>query len=162
MRLVPGKIPPPSELGKLTSYNFEVSWGGLWVSLNDEINYRIHPDTGQQKARSYRQIKTSSPIVEGDQLIHAVPDMVVETIKIWVYGQDMADFEDNMEGLEKLFEQFSFNIRVTKNNHREVWKCQMATQMTQEKGHVWMHHEMGIFGVTVPRYPTISRERIDL
>lgn len=143
---------------ELNNYSLEVSYGSLWVNLNDHVNYVVHADSTSSSVKSFRQIKAVSPIVEGDVLLHSVPDMVAETIKVWVYGNFQTEFEENMEILEKLFEQFRYQVRVTKNEHREVWECRMADTISVEINQASIHAMMGLFTVSVTRQPTVHRE----
>jgi hypothetical protein len=145
---------------QLTNYSLEVSYGAQWINLNDHERFVIHADTTPNRAKTYRQVKATSQVVEGDVLLHSVQDMVVETVKVLVYGQDHVDMEDNLLLVETLFEQFKFEVRQTKNEYREIWLCQAATTMTIETGQVYLHNQMAVIAAQIPRYPTVDRERI--
>lgn len=145
---------------ELETYAFEVSYGLQWVNLNDHQRFIIAGDAMANRAKSFRQTKATSQITEGDVLIHSVAEMVAETVKVQAYGYDQADLEDNIATLEALFEQFSYQVRVTKNNFREIWTCQASPNITIEAGQVYLHNMMGIVTAVVPRQPTMTRERL--
>jgi len=145
---------------QLTNFSMEISYGAQWIELNDHERYIVHAETLQQRQKSFRRITASSAIVEGDVLVHSVADMITETVKVIVSGQDMIDMHDNVSELEALFEQFSYTIRVTKNDYREAWTCQAAPAINVEGGQVYLHNAMAIVSAQVPRYPAVVRERL--
>lgn len=138
----------------------EVSWGSTWVNINDGERYVINADvTRQQTSRSWRKVTSQSPVLAGNYLVHAVPEMVSEDIGVWVYGIDQTDVADNLFTLQELFEQFDFRVRWTTNEYRETWRCQLA-EVSTARGHVYTHNMMAAAQFRIPRYPDIERERI--
>lgn len=137
----------------------EVTYGATWVSLNTD-QFRINAqETLDNSRKGWRKITAQSPILGGDYLVHAVPDMVTETVSVWVHGTDQSDLADNRHLLEMLFEQFDFRMRWTFNEYREYWQCQLA-EATVSRGQVWSHNQMALMSFVVPRYPEVTRERI--
>lgn len=137
----------------------EITWGGEWISLQDgrfQINAQ---NTRETSNKSWRKVVTSSPILGGDYLVHAVPEMVTESISVWVRGQSQTDLNDNFWMLDELFSQFSYSIRWTLNEYREYWRCQLA-EASSSRGQVWTHSQMALSTFQVPRYPDVTRERI--
>lgn len=148
----------PAETG-LGYLAVEVSYGSRWLNLNDGVVYRIAAEqTRDTSAKSWRKTTTDSPILGGNYLIHAVPDMVAEQIGVWCYGADQTDVSDNMFTLLEVFEQYEYSIRWTLNEYRETWRCQLA-DATLSRGQVWTHSQMALAHFTVPRYPDVTRER---
>lgn len=138
----------------------EVSYGSRWVSLNDGLVYKISADgTRDSTAKTWRKTVADSPILGGNYLVHAVPDMVTEQIGIWVYGGTQTEVSDNLFGLTDLFEQYDFRIRWTFDEYREYWRCQLA-DATVSRNQVWTHNLMALASFTVPRYPDVTREHI--
>lgn len=138
----------------------EVSWGSRWIPLNDGFNYKISADqTRDTSAKSWRKVITDSPILGGNYLVHAVPDMVMEQLAVWVYGTTQTEVSDNLFTLTELFEQYDYRVRWTLNEHREYWRCQLADS-SMSRGQVWTHNLMALANFTVPRYPDVLRERI--
>ena len=138
----------------------EVSWGSQWVNLNDGDIYKISGDnTRDSTQKTWRKVTADSPILGGNYLIHAVPEMVGEQIGVWVYGQTQTDLSDNLFTLMELFEQYDYRIRWTFDEYREYWRCQLA-DASMSRGQVWTHNLMAKADFAIPRYPDVSREHI--
>lgn len=138
----------------------EVSWGSTWVNINDGEKYKINGDTTRdQVTRGHRKVVAESPVLGGNYLVHAVPNMVDEQVSVWVNGADQVDLSENFVALSDLFEQYDYRIRWTYDNYREIWRCQLADS-TYSRGRVWTHNLMALQNFTVPRYPEVERERI--
>ena len=138
----------------------EVSWGSRWVNINDGDIYKISGDeTRDSTAKTWRKVTADSPILGGNYLIHAVPEMVAEQIAVWVYGQSQTELSDNLFTLTELFEQYDFRIRWTFDEYRETWRCQLA-DATLGRGQVWTHSTMAKASFAVPRYPDVTREHV--
>lgn len=156
---IPYGITDPDQKG-LTYLGCEISYGGQWVDLNDGQVFKINgQNTLESTQKTWRKITTTSPILGGDYLIHATPDMVNENVSVWIYGNSQSDLSDNFFFLEQLFEQFDFRIRWTFNEYREYWRCQLA-EANSSRGQVWAHNQMAMSSFTVPRFPDVTRERI--
>jgi len=138
----------------------EISWGTRWVNLNDGLTYQICAEgTRDSTQKSWRKTTAESPILGGNYLIHAVPDMISEQVGVWIYGGTQTEVSDNLFTLLGLFEQYDFRIRWTFDEYREYWRCQLSeTQIS--RGQVWTHNLMAQVTATVPRYPDVSREYI--
>jgi len=158
-RTIPYAITDPAQEG-LNYLAVEISYGGEWININDGDRYRIAADnTRNATNKSWRKVTATSPVLGGDYLVHAVPEMVSEQIGVWIHGNNQSDLADNLFFLEELFEQFDYRIRWTFNEYREYWRCQLA-EASFARGHVWTHSQMAQSTFTVPRYPDVSRERI--
>ncbi len=146
---------------KLNYFACEVSYAGQWVNLNDGERFKIDAEaTRDSTQKSWRTIKASSPILGGDYLIHAVPEMVMETVGVWVLGGSAVDANDNYWTVMELFEQLDYRIRWTFDNYREYWRCQLA-ESSSARGQVWSHNHMAKVQFSVPRYPNVTTERVD-
>lgn len=143
---------------ELTYTKLEISMGGTWIDLNDGIKYIVSAGTRDNAAKSWRKITAQSAVLGGSYLVHAVPEMVTETVAIWVHGNDQTDLADNFFFLDELFEQPSYRLRWTLNEYREYWDCQLA-DAAYSRGQVWTHSTMAQSTYTVPRYPRVTRER---
>lgn len=156
---IPYAISDPDQEG-LQYLAVEISYGGEWVDLNDGQRFKINAEgTRDNTSKSWRKITAQSPILGGDYLIHAVPNMVSEQVGVWVYGNTQTDLADNFFFLEELFEQLDYRLRWTTNEYRETWRCQLA-EASSGRGQVWTHSQMAVSTFTVPRYPDVARERI--
>jgi len=148
-------------MSDLDYLDVEVSYGTRWVSLNDGVTYQISAnDTRDSATKSYRRVVAQSMVLGGDYLVHAVPNMVNEQVTVWVRGQDQIELAENLERLEELFEQMDFRMRWTYNDYRETWVCQLP-DVSFSRGQVWTHNAMAIMSFQVPRYPDVTRERIE-
>lgn len=157
VRAKPFVSEPETGLGYLA---VEVSYGSRWVNLNDGAVYKISGDqTRDTTTKSWRKVTADSPVLGGNYLVHAVPDMVNEQVAVWVYGASQSEVADNLFGLVRLFEQYDFRIRWTTDDYREYWRCQLA-EAAMSRGQVWTHSLMAMAAFTVPRYPDVTRERI--
>jgi hypothetical protein len=137
----------------------DISYGSRWVNLNDHQNYRIAAEqTRDTTSRTWRKTTADSPILGGNYLIHAVPEMVSEQVTVWCYGADQSEVSDNLYTLVELFEQYDYRIRWTLNEHMETWRCQLA-EASMSRGQVWTHNLMALAHFVVPRYPDVVRER---
>jgi len=138
----------------------EISYGSRWVNLNDKISYEIASEgTRDSTGKTWRKVTTTSPILGGDFLIHAVPEMVGEHLGVWVRGTTQTEVSDNLFHLTDLFEQYDYRIRWTFDEYREYWRCQLA-DATMSRGQVWTHSLMAKADFAIPRYPTVTREHI--
>lgn len=159
MKNIPFAITDPDEKG-LTYLACEISYGGEWVNLNDGEQFRLNAqNTRDTTSKTWRKITATSPILGGNYLVHAVPEMVNEQVSVWVHGNTQTDLSDNFFFLTELFEQFDYRIRWTFNEYREYWRCQIA-EASSSRGQVWTHSQMAMCTFTVPRYPDVERERI--
>ena len=138
----------------------EISWGSTWVNINNGEQYKINSEqTRDSASKTWRKTLADSPVLGGNYLVHAVPEMVTEQLSVWVYGSDQADLSENYYGLERLFEQYDFRIRWTFDDYREYWRCQLP-DVTYSRGHVWTHNLMAIMNFQIPRYPDVTTELV--
>lgn len=144
----------------LKVFDCEISYGSRWIDLNDSEKFKIGGDsTRDGTSKSWRKITAQSPVLGGEYIVHAVPDMISEQISIWVYGRTQTDLHDNFWFLDQLFEQMDYRIRWTTNEYRETWRCQMA-DASYSRAQVWTHNMMAQSTFTVPRFPDVTRERV--
>ena len=150
-----GIVPERSALNYLA---VEVSWGSAWTNINDGERFRVGSEgTRDNVNKTYRKTVAESPILGGNYLIHAVPDMVTESVSVWVYGTNQTDLNDNYYMLEELFSQMDFRIRWTLDEYVETWRCQLS-EMSSSRAQVYTHARMAKMAFQVPRYPDVTRE----
>lgn len=156
---IPFAVTSPDEEG-LTYLAVEISYAGQWVNINDGDRFRISAEaTRDNTSKTWRKVTAQSPILGGDYLVHAVPEMMQEQVGVWVYGNTQSDLADNIFFLTDMFEQLDYRLRWTTNEYRETWTCQVADSSTG-RGHVWTHNQMAVCTFTVPRYPRVFREHV--
>lgn len=135
----------------------EISWGSRWINLNDGATYRISAqgtrDTG---ARNWKKTTVESPVLAGNYLVHAVPDMMTQQVMVWVHGDSQTELGENYHTLLDLFSQWSYRLRWTLDEYQETWNCQLA-DASVSRNHVWTHSLMAAATFTVPVYPDVER-----
>lgn len=142
--------------------NVEFSWRGEWFTVEyPEAGYRVHADSFAQRATEWRRSTATSPIMDGDVLVHATKGMVAHQIGVYVSGEDQSELTERILALEEVLSQFSFRMRFTKDSIRETHLCQLPTNFSVEGGHVLMHNNMAIVRATIPAYPDPTTERLD-
>lgn len=155
---IPYQYSPPLNDG-LTYLSVQASYGGLWIDLNDEEKYRISAtNTRDTSSKTWRKITAQSPVLGGTYLVHAVPEMITEQVSIFIHGTDQADLADNLFFLDEIFEQPSFQLKWYTNDYLETWDCQLA-DASYQRGQVWTHSTMALTTYSVPRFPTVKRDR---
>lgn len=138
----------------------EISYGGIWVDLNDVDRFQIAAtNTRDNTSKTFRKITTTSPVLGGTYLVHAVPELVSEQVSIYVRGSTQTELADNFFFLDQLFEQLSYQLRWTYNEYRETWDCQLA-DASYSRGQVMTHSVMAMSTYTVPRFPRVTRESV--
>lgn len=144
----------------LNYLDVEITFGSQWISLNDHDRFVINgAETRDQSQKSFRKVTADSIVLGGSYLVHAVPDMIVERVGLWVHGQDQSDMADNYFFALDLFEQMDFRIRWTMEDYREYWHCQLADSVSS-RNQVWTHNQMAGITFNVPRFPDVARERV--
>jgi hypothetical protein len=112
------------------------------VNINDGEAFKVSGDgTLETTTQTWRKVTAESPILGGNYLVHAVPEMVAETISVWVYGQDQGDLSNNFTLLDDLFSQWDYRIRWTFDDYRETWRCQLA-DASYSRGQTLTHNLM--------------------
>ena len=130
------------------------------MNLNDGEIYKIAGDgTRDSTAKTWRKVTADSPILGGNYLIHAVPEMVAEQIGVWVYGQTQTELSDNLFGLRSCSSSTTTGSGGRSMSTGSTWRCQLA-DATMSRGQVWTHSLMAKAEFTVPRYPDVTREHI--
>lgn len=145
---------------QLGYFGCQVSYFGSWINLNDGLNYRVATDptlTSSQKTR--RKIVATSPVLDGEYLLHATTAMVSEPVKVWVYGADFADLNSNILTLESVYDQYNYRMKWTWDTYVETWACQMS-DITIERSQVYSHSIMAAVTAQVSRMPDATREEI--
>src|SRR5690348_4876758 len=111
---------------RLRSFNLEISYQDQWVSLNDHARYVVTSE-GLGNSQTTRKRETvTSPFYDGEYEVHSVKENVKETIGVYVLGQSQSMLTENILLLVDAFEQSVYNLRLTLDEHREVWICNSA------------------------------------
>jgi hypothetical protein len=127
---------------------------GKWLSLNDHYNYTIGGDSFASSTQQFRKNTVSSPYVEGEYQISAVPSNTTEKIVVYVGGVTWLDCQNNIYRLIDAFTQNKYLIRRDVGVNRETWTCWTAEYDVQF-GRVYVHNRYVPVSLTVPRLPKI-------
>lgn len=156
---MPGYPATEPKVSGLSTFYLEVSWGGQWYNLNDSVRYKAGAETLTGSQVVWRKVMAASPVAEGNYLVHAVKDLQNEQLQVYVHGQSQNDLNENVYRIEQLFSQLDYRIRLTFDDYREYWRCQPA-DWTLSRNQTLTHNTMAVFDLTVPRFPTVTREMI--
>lgn len=144
---------------EMSEFDVEVSYGAEWVSLNDQLNFRVAVEGFGNKTQTRRRITAASPYYDGTFVIHTTQENVEEAISVWVYGTSQNHVTENLLMLETLFDQATYNIRVRMDDHQETWLCWPA-DYSIDRSHVMAHNVMALMKLTITRMPAVSYEVI--
>ena len=135
----------------------EISNGpGVWVDLNDSLNYKVAGgETRDGRAVQWRRIVATNPVMEGEYLVHAVKEKVIETVNLYVLSDSQVELATNISTLENLFSQFSYQLKFTFDSSVEIWDC-WAADYVLSRSAVWTHSKMAMFSAQVPRFPDVT------
>lgn len=126
------------------------------LNLNDGTAYAVAGDsTREQVAVSYNQVTATNPTMAGQYLVHSVPQMVSETVKIWVYGTSQVQVQQRYQALKTAFENWAYQLHWTFADYSETWNCNAVTQLNSEMGASMLHNYMAAVTLTVPRFPAV-------
>lgn len=140
------------------SLGIEVSYAGLWRSLNDRVHYVTMVDGFGVIEQTHRRKTVSSDFYAGDYTVRAVPESVKRTWKVLVQGSNQTDLESAVwDDLVPWFRQDVYNVRVMKNEVVETYQCEKADYAI-DQSHVYLHNCRAVVSLTFSSRPTVSRE----
>lgn len=126
---------------------------GLWLDLNDLVNYRVASSSFDTYAQSWRRIMVNSPYMEGSYQVHAVPENVNETVDIYVYGATFADANANLELLLEAFRQSTYKVARAIEGADQAWTC-LTADYSVKTTNVFANSKMILVSFSIPRLPT--------
>lgn len=126
---------------------------GLWLDLNDLINYRVAASSFDTYAQSWRRVMVNSPYMEGSYQVHAVPENVNETVDIYVYGETFIAANANLELLLEAFRQPSYQIARSLEGADQTWTC-LTADYSVKTSNVYVNNKLILVSFSIPRLPT--------
>jgi hypothetical protein len=139
----------------------EVSYAGLWHSLNDHFNYRMGTEGFGVAEQTRRRKSVSNDFFEGDFEVRSVRASVKRTLDVWVYGADQVEVQENIARLvdedSGWFSQDAYNVRVRLNEYAETWLCDSA-DYSVDGSHIFLHNCMARVRLTFSTAPKVSKE----
>ena len=152
-----GPVRPVTKDLSMEYFSIEVSYGNVWVSLNDHVNFRVAVDGFGEKAYQRRRTTATSPYYDGTFLVHSTMENVQEGVTVYVTGASQNHVTENLLLLEEIFSQDSYLIRQQMDDHVETWSCQ-AADYTITRGHIEMHNVRATMKLSIPRLPKVTYE----
>jgi hypothetical protein len=126
------------------------------TDLNDGTDYKVSAqDTRQSIERTYNQITATSVALAGEYLVHSVPEMVSETVQLWVYGTTQTQVFARYQALITAFENPTYQLAWTFADYSEHWNCNAAKQIVANISQTMLHNYLAQVSVSVPRFPTV-------
>ena len=126
------------------------------INLNDHSSYAISADATRDRVSvSYRQINATSPALAGDYLVHSVPEMVTESVQIWVYASTQTQLAARYKALRDAFEHWQYQLAWSWADYSEHWNCNAAKSIDANMGQGMLHNYMAQVTLQVPRFPTV-------
>lgn len=141
------------------SVDAEISYNGLWWSLNDHYRFRLGVEGFGQHDQTFRRKTVTSSAFNGEYTVGSVKDNTKRTWQVIVRGSDQTELEQNKKDAIDWFTQDAFNVRVKFNEYMETWLCDQADYSVNQT-HVNLHNCLAILTFTFSVHPTISREII--
>lgn len=155
----PGQVSPTPKI-KLSRFDVDVFNGSRWVPLNDHLNYEVGANSLTATQQSRRNHTASSPLYDGEWIVHSSLSNTQETLQVYVYGSDQNQLALNIQDLIDWFSQGFYRLRVIRNNDVEVYDCFPADYQV-DRSHVLSHNGRASVTFTVPRLPQITREVVE-
>lgn len=140
-------------------FDVEVSWNDQWISLNDHVRFVLGAESLGERTVSRRRTTITSPFYDGEYEVHSVRENVKEVLQVYVLGPSQSQVTEHLLLLEDAFEQFVYNVRVTMDEHREVWTCQSA-DWSVDRSHVNAHNVRAHMRIEIPRLPKVAYEAV--
>lgn len=125
------------------------------IDLNDHTGYAIGADSRNQTQLSYSQIKATSPALAGEYLIHSTPQMVTESVQVYIYGLTQTSVQTRYKALMAAFEHWSYQLAWSWGDYSEHWNCNAVASVNANFGQGMLHNYMGLVTLSVPRFPTV-------
>jgi hypothetical protein len=136
-------------------FNADVSYAGVWRSINDYGHYRTAAEGFGNTSQTFRRIELTSSFYAGTYDVNHVPDSTKRSLVVWVRGVNFEDLSTARDALIDWFTQDDFLVRITRDETMEYWQCDCADYQLDES-HVMMHNRMCklTFNITVAPFIT--------
>lgn len=125
-----------------------------WMDLNNHDSYELEAESLGNRQVTHRKQEASNPYVPGTWVVSAVPDNVVETVSLWVRGQNHYELSQRVMALEDAFSQLQFYMQWSVEDRLMTWFCQVADYQINTQRE-FQHATMAKFVAQVPRYPAL-------
>lgn len=141
------------------SVDGEISYEGLWHSLNDHFNFRLFTEGFNKYDQTYRRQTVSSQFYAGDYQVRAVKENRKFAWQVACYGENQTELEENIDAVIAWFTQDSFNVRTAKNEILETFLADTA-DYTVDGSHIYLHNCMAICTFNFQVSPVSIKETV--
>jgi hypothetical protein len=139
--------------------DIEISYAGLWHSLNDHVNYRAGVEGFGVVEQTWRRKDIVSDWFKGSYSTGQVQDNTKRTMQVYVRGQTMADMAESREQLLLWFTQDEYSLRIRLDDLLETMTCECADYRI-DMNHVFLHNRMCAVTLMYSVRPTTSYEMV--
>lgn len=148
--------PPRTQRG-LNYFDIEVHDGVYWMTVNDTFRYRATARALESSTQQRRRKMVSSSMYDGEWEVHSTLGNVEEKIEIDVYGADQVEVTENLQKVIAAFSQRVYNVRVTRDNAREIWRC-FPAEYSITRGQINSHNRRATIALSISRFPKVTYE----
>ena len=129
------------ETDEPVDFNCEVSYAGVWRSINDYGHYRVATEGFGNTSQTFRRTELQSNFYAGSYSVNNVPDNTKRPLTVWVRGASFEELSNARDKLIDWFTQDEFIIRIVRDETMEYWQAECADYQIDES-HVFMHNRM--------------------
>lgn len=154
--------PPPWRESGQNEYLMVRAWVSTstgWLDLNNHNGFEIDGDSLGNRQVTHRRQEVSSPYLPGSWVVNSVPEMVTETVGVWVRGSSHAEMYFRLAALQDAFTQPTFFMSWQVEDHQETWVCNLSDYSINTQRE-FLHSRTARFVAQVPRYPYAPQEQV--
>lgn len=140
----------------LEQIDVEVFDGVKWFSLNDKIYYRLGARTLGDTTQTKNRLSSTSTLFDGEWIFHSTNANVTETIEVRVASDRWSEIAAATDALIEAFSQNYYEVRITIDDYREVWRC-FPADYTISRSHTQLHAFQQTVTFSVPRLPSVTQ-----
>lgn len=145
----------PEKFTPMSYFDVEVYDGTAWLSLNDQVNYRINSESLGQSSQQRKRQTVTSEMYDGEFEVHSTLGNVSETLTVYVMAEYQNDVSINLLRVINAFSQRRYNVRISRDDDVETWLCQPA-DWSVVRSQVESHNKRATLTLTVNRFPQVT------
>jgi hypothetical protein len=124
--------------------------------LNDETGWNFDRNGINPGPRSLRRTTVETPYIKGRTLVHAVPDVQIATLKLYVTGANTNEIVSKINTLQTAVTQFQYLMAVEIDGFTWIWNCEPADITVGDGGayeDLWLRSGIQRVTLDIPRKP---------
>lgn len=139
------------------TYGIDLTLSALVTTTGNDLDinsghYRVAGPEVFGGAQGWERKQVSTPVADGDFTTHRRKTNVMETVKIYVNGDDLSDMFTNIRALVSAFTQDRFTLQFNIGSAVIQWDCE-AAEYSVSVDTVHMHALYAVVTFNVPRKP---------